>query len=138
MRQEGLSARLRSPPDTCHRRLAEPACPTARMPRDLRPVIAVPSEPILSSMTSTDETTPTPEGAPPRRWPMRWLLIAVPVIAIAVGAGIAVALASGDEPDTATDRAQLAALQQGCQDWMNDRGPFAGSDATWCANMAGW
>ena len=69
---------------------------------------------------------------------MRWLLIAVPVIAIAVGAGIAVALASGDEPDTATDRAQLAALQQGCQDWMNDRGPFAGSDATWCANMAGW
>src|ERR671918_3151266 len=113
MRQEGLSARLRSPPTPVTLALPSPRAQQHACHGTFDPVIAVPSEPILSSMTSTDETTPTPEGAPPRRWPMRWLLIAVPVIAIAVGAGIAVALASGDEPDTATDRAQLAALQQG-------------------------
>jgi hypothetical protein len=91
-------------------------------------------------MTSTDETTPTPEGAPTRRRPIRWPLIAAAVIAIAVAAGIAIALAGDDDPDTpaTADSAQLTALQQGCQDWMNDRGPLAGSDTTWCSNMTGW
>jgi hypothetical protein len=92
----------------------------------------------MSPMTSTDETTPTPAGAPTRRWHIRWPVIAAAVLAITAAAGTAVLITRDDKPGTTADSAQLAALQQGCQDWMHDRGSLAGSDTTWCSNMTGW
>lgn len=89
-------------------------------------------------MTSTDETTPapTPEDAPSPRPPVPWRIIAGVVVAVAMTAGIGLALARDD--GSRSDGSRLAAVQQACQDWMNDRGSVAGSDATLCSDMTGW
>lgn len=92
-------------------------------------------------MTNTEDATPRREGARPRRSRQRWPVIAAAVIVIAVAAGVAVALATDDHERSATggvDSVQLAALQRGCQGWMNDRGSFTGADNAWCSGMVGW
>lgn len=89
----------------------------------------------------SEATTEVPVLAPtPGRRP-RWPILVAVLVAAVVGLtiGIVVVSNNNDAPSvtTAAPAAQIANVQQACQQWMNDYNGSAPS-ADWCRSMATW
>lgn len=71
-----------------------------------------------------------------RPWFLLALVAVVAVIGIGVGVGFAV---RNDDDDAASvnDASRIEAVQQACQDWMNDY-DGARPQSDWCAGMGSW
>jgi hypothetical protein len=73
------------------------------------------------------------------RRPVAVLVIALVAVVAAAGVAIGwlIARDEGNQTTTADSTAQVASVQQACQQWLIDSATQAGS-AAWCSSMAEW
>ena len=90
-------------------------------------------------MTDTPETDPTVATEKPAGSRRRWLLIAAAVVGVLAVAGIATAVVTADNDDTAEYAAtQIGWMGQGRQEGADSYQGADGPDDAWCNSMAGW
>ena len=81
--------------------------------------------------------SPTTASTTTRR--RRWLAPLAVVVLAAAGLGIGLAVANNDHSTDASTAAQIANVQQACQNWMgNPTRTGVEVSGDWCSGMGGW